>query len=136
MSVEIKIEEVTKVIGRKMRVGQTGSWTDHFFSSTLGEEKREVYIEPRLINIRNRWMPTIDKHQVGWGCQIVFPATFRRILKGIRNKGFEYNDKAGVKIQSLTRVVKVDAVSYSVDKAELIEKMELLLKIHDFLYKK
>jgi hypothetical protein len=135
MSAEIKIEEVSKVIARKMTIGDKCFWQE-YYDSRVGEERREVYVNPSLVKMRDRWLPIIEKYQLGWGCQVVRPTIFKKILQGIKTKGFKYSYKNNIKVQSLQRVVKIGVIHKGINKAELIEKMELLLKIHNFLYKK
>lgn len=141
--IEIKTEEVTKVVEKVMRIGNISSYFPNLlYSNESGDVLKKVRVERGILSILG-YDPKINEKLIGWGCHAVSPKSFRKALKELKVPNGKFEESGNglqtcdVKVRSLVNVVKiVSRYNKSVNKKELIEKMELLLKIHNFLYKK
>lgn len=141
MSPQIKIEQKTKVISEKMHIGDTSlySYSNENYSNYTRKDGivRKAEVEWRKLRILG-YDPKIEKGVIGWGCHSVKPKDFRKVLKDLKQgvKGsLKIQGECEVRLNSIVNVVKiVSSARSSVSKPELIEKMEIVLKLWEFLF--
>src|SRR4051812_18815849 len=109
MLIEIKTEEITKVVEKRMTIGEPSYYNRSVYANTETGVTRTAIVEDRLLQIE-WYTPKIKKNLLGWGCHSVKPAQFKKILKAIKTtKGvIQGKGECDFKITSMVGIVKLN----------------------------